>query len=233
MRTLNVILALSFVAVLGTANSASAQRLSVGTRLGVAISDFGGDFGDLAETDSRTAFTMSGVFGWNFSRLFAFQPEIAYVLKGATDDIPNDIADVTLDLRYLELQLPLVLTIPIAESGFRPRLYSGPAVALELSCEVEVDDGVFTVITDCDERFDTEFGFQVAFTETKALDIGWLFGGGFDLAAGPGALTGDLRYNVGLTDINDFPGDFGEEMSIKNRALQLLLGYVLYFGGPR
>lgn len=127
----------------------------------------------------------------------------------------------------LELQVPIVLRIPTG-GPVVPRFYSGPAVAAQLACQSSASDGVATVTLDCDQVIPMEVGDIVNFTETKGIDFGWMFGGGIDLAAGPGALTFDVRYNLGLTDINDFPG---LDTTIKNRTLQLLTGYVLYFGG--
>jgi hypothetical protein len=45
--------------------------------------------------------------------------------------------------------------------------------------------------------------------------------------AGPGAITIDALYNLGLANMNDFPGD---PNTVKNRAIQILVGYGFRFG---
>ncbi|MGD2217978.1 MAG: hypothetical protein PVJ64_14570, partial [Gemmatimonadales bacterium] len=57
------------------------------------------------------------------------------------------------------------------------------------------------------------------FRETKTIDVGILFGGGLDIGIASGALTVDVRYNLGLVDVDE------SDATLKNRAFQVLLGY--------
>lgn len=59
------------------------------------------------------------------------------------------------------------------------------------------------------------------FTATASIDLGLLFGAGIDVRLGPGMISGDVRYDLGLTDIIEGGGS-----SVKNRAIEILLGYV-------
>lgn len=211
---------------LSPATSAFAQRHSMGVRLGATIASFGGEVQEILDLDSRVGFVGGFAFRYNFGRLGGVQPEILYVVKGATDRIEG--FDVQVRIKYLELQLPVVLMIPVSGS-VRPRVYAGPSVARELSCRVPLDDGFARLTFACDELLDLGGGGTgVAFTETKGLDFGVVFGGGMDVGAGPGAVTLDVRYDVGITNLNDLPG---VDDSLHNRALELLAGYSFYFGG--
>jgi hypothetical protein len=77
----------------------------------------------------------------------------------------------------------------------------------------------------CGEERD-QFVLQPGFTSTKSLDFGLVFGAGIDVGIGKGAITGDFRFDLGLTDLQDGTGG-----SIKNRAFEILLGYAHYFSG--
>ncbi len=55
--------------------------------------------------------------------------------------------------------------------------------------------------------------------QTEAIDIGILLGGGLDIRIGGGALTADVRYNLGLIDIDE------SDATSRNRAFQVLPGY--------
>jgi hypothetical protein len=48
-----------------------------------------------------------------------------------------------------------------------------------------------------------------------------VFGVGVELGSGPGAFLADLRYDYGIADINDT----GDNISKKNRSIQLSFGY--------
>lgn len=58
----------------------------------------------------------------------------------------------------------------------------------------------------------------VEFPEASNLDFGLLLGVGLDIALGGAVISGDVRYDLGLRDI-------AEGRSLRNRALQLLVGY--------
>jgi hypothetical protein len=56
------------------------------------------------------------------------------------------------------------------------------------------------------------------------FDFGLQFGGGLSVGVGPGALIGDVRYGLGLTDLYD-------EDKSKNRAFAFTLGYAIPLTG--
>ncbi len=64
---------------------------------------------------------------------------------------------------------------------------------------------------------------------TNSTDYGILFGGGIDIPAGPGAITFDVLYNLGLGDIaKEDPTD--PKVKVTNRNIQVLAGYGFRFG---
>ena len=72
-----------------------------------------------------------------------------------------------------------------------------------------------------------QFGFVAGGGEIKrylkSMDIGLGFGGAYELPTG---LFFDARYNVGLTDLNDFPAGSGVEgFKITQNSFHIGLGY--------
>jgi len=220
-----------------------AQGQGVGGRIGPTFTTFGGD----ADPDSKTGFIVGGFFIYSFSELVSVYPELSYVRKGASSSggvgvFINDrgeLVEVTLEhtsnLDYAELQVPITLTIPARWIGVR--VYAGPTVALELNCSAELrfETKTFspagtslgvessTVSGACEDE--SPLGGPM-FISTKSLDFGLVFGAGLDVGIGKGSIIGDFRFDLGLTDIRDGTGG-----SVKNRAFEILLGYVHYFSG--
>lgn len=204
-----------------------AQRNSVGLRLGLTQTRFGGDLAETLDLGGRGGFIAGAAAQFRFGPIFGFQPELLYVVKGGgTEEVDLDI-DVS--VKYVALQIPLVVMIPVAGS-LQPRIYAGPSVAWEQSCQLALEDPEVKLTFDCDQELDLpDFGTVVVFTETKSPDVGLVFGGGLDVRAGPGAVTFDVRYELGFTDINNLPG---QSPSLFNRAIEMLVGYSVYFGSP-
>ena len=217
---------------------AFSQNVGGGGRIGPAFTTFGGE----QDTDWKTGFTVGGFFSYNLSEVIGVRPELSYVRKGASwppvgviqGPIEIVTLETTVDLDYLELQVPVTLMTPAHRSGVRARVYAGPTVALELNCGAEwrfegeapslgVESS--TLRGRCEDE--SPFGERL-FTSTKSLDFGLLVGAGIDVAIGNGAITGDLRYGLGLTNINEGNRNERPFGSIKNRAFEILLGYLHY-----
>lgn len=196
-----------------------AQNLSAGGKAGITFSDIGGDFEEIigTSTDLKTGFAVGGFLGVDLHRLFRLQGEAQYVQKGAEADL--DGVSGKFKLAYLEILVPATLLIPVEGGAVTPRVYAGPSVAFELSCKVTAEEGGVSLDVDCDS--------DEIEAPTKSVDVGVFFGGGIDINVGPGAITIDALYNLGLTDINDFPDD---PLSVKNRNIQIMAGYGVRFG---
>lgn len=210
-----------FVAVAlaaGVAGPLAAQDWYLGVEGGLNVSDISVE-DDETELDSETGLRIGGVLRRDFgpSGLFGIQTGVAYSQKGASEEEGG--VELAIELDYVEV--PLLLTVNAAPgSAVRPRAYAGPQVAFEASCSLVGSDGATTVDVDCDSTEFEEIGF-----ETKSTDFSLLFGGGLDVAAGPGVLTFDGRYDLGLSNINDSPGS--DQLEAKNRNIQISAGYAV------
>ena len=199
---------------------AFAQNLTAGVKAGIDFADLGGDFEDLIETttDLKTGFSVGGFLGIDLHRLFRLQGELQYVQKGAKATLAGN--EAKFHVNYIEVLVPLTLMIPV-EGSVAPRLYVGPSLAFELDCKVKGEIEGQSVEFACDSD---EIG-----APTNTTDYGILFGGGIDIAAGPGALTLDVLYNLGLGDIaKEDPTD--PVVKVRNNTIQILVGYGFRFG---
>jgi hypothetical protein len=77
----------------------------------------------------------------------------------------------------------------------------------------------------CDEELDLGQGRLPLFGNTKSIDFGVVFGFGADFSAWGGAISTQIRFDLGLSDISEDP-----EFVIKNRALGFMVAYLHYFG---
>jgi hypothetical protein len=208
--------------VLG-ATQLRAQEITVGIKGGINIADLeiddpsGGE-----ETDTRTVFGVGAYAEFGIGDVFAIQPEVLYAPKGATDQgevaEPEEAVELTFKLNYIEVPLLLKARIPVKNSAVTPSLYVGPVVAFETKCEVEATNASLSVSASCDTI--GEFGEENI--ETKSVDFGIALGAGLAIPVGPVVLVGDVRYTLGLTDINDTAAL--DEVNIKNRVWSFSVG---------
>lgn len=200
------------------AGPALAQNLRVGGKFGIAFADLGGDVDD---TSMKTGFSAGAFFAADLGTMFRLGIDAQYVQKGAKADDTGDVGldELEIKLDYFEFLVPFSVLVP-TESSFTPRFFAGPAIAIETSCKLAATVEGVDVDIDCDDQ---DIGLL-----TKSVDFGLFFGLGADVALGQGALTFDLLYNLGLSDINDVAG---LDESIKNKNIQLTIGYAFMFGG--
>jgi hypothetical protein len=191
------------VAVLA-APAAAQSNMSAGIQGGISLANLGGDLDGL---DSRFGFAGGAFVAMDLHEYFRVQLQGQYVQKGAKD---SDF-DETIKIDYIEIMVPLTLTIPIENSPIEPRLYAGPEFGFNVTCE-------FTngFSEDCKDI-------------TKSTDYGIFFGGGADFMVGSGAIMLDVWYDLGLANVNDDVD--ADEFSVKNKAFQAMLGYRFFFGG--
>jgi hypothetical protein len=183
-------------------------QMQIGPKAGLNIANLVGD--DVEEfhlgEDSKTGFTGGIFFMYQFSNLFAIQPEVYYTMKGSTREIDN--VQLTFSVDYIEVPVLLKLIIPVEGSNIRPSIFAGPSVGFNTTAKFKIEaDGE-------SEEEDVE--------DVKSTEFGLVFGGGVGFMIGKNELGFDIRYILGLTtlDDSDFDGD------IKNTVIN----FNIYFG---
>ncbi len=159
---------------------AAAQGITVGLKGGVN----GSSLSDLDDTESRAGYVAGAYAQFGLSRSVFLQPELLYASRRVRGTSDGDTAELKTDFADLAALLGLRL-IPGAISPF---VYGGPILSFETRCRIEAESGLSA--TDCPD-------FQL---DTNATQTSLAFGGGVDLALGALILTGDLRYQLGLSE---------------------------------
>lgn len=221
MRYVTTLLAIAGLIALAPAH-AGAQHATLGVKGGLNVANLSVDDPSDSDSgfDSQTDF-LAGVFAqFTIGSVFAFQPEVLYSQRGAKsrDDDPA----TKLNLNYIQLPLLLMARLGSRESPIVPTLYAGPQVSFEMRCQVTGESEGVSLGLDCDDPLlDGEL-------QTKKTEYGLVFGGGFEFLYSRLTVHLDVRYNLGLTNLNDSSN--ASEVSVKSRVWSFMLGFGVPIG---
>jgi opacity protein-like surface antigen len=208
-RLLLVTLMLTFAAV----SSANAQ-ISIGAKGGINVANFsvtenGGE--PELPYDSRTGLLFGATVGVTVTPWLTVQLEGRYSQKG-TKQTDNDVI-VSLNLWYVDVPLVAKAYIPTNGSPVMPYLYVGGFMGFETGCGVTASGAV-----------SLDLSCETADVGRQTNDYGVVFGGGTDVRLGPGAVTLDIEYSLGLRNLAEDPNT-GEAHS---RVFAFAAGYKLF-----
>jgi hypothetical protein len=175
-----------------------------GVKLGLNLAKFTGADADNEKMLTGVAF--GGFITYSFNDLFAIQPEVYYTMKGSKTTVTylNTDYDVTNKFNYIEI--PVLFRVQLAGgTSFKPNFYAGPELGILMSAKSKVKGGSEIDLKD----------------DVKSTDIGIIGGVGAEYPMGSGKLLLDIRYDAGLSKLDDTPakGDY------KNSAITILVGY--------
>jgi len=210
-RRYSVLTAL-LVVFTAAASEVSAQGPVLGAKLGASWSNFSIDTDEVFEQSKLTSLMGGGFIRFDLGRI-GLQPELMVVTKGS--EVEDSEADVKLKLDYVEV--PVLLYVPLMQSGVSPYLIGGPAVAFEIGCNAEAAEGGVEVSVECDGG---DF-----LPDRKKVDLGAIAGAGISLPMGPGAALVEGRYTFGFSKITE-----DVDGSAKNRSLGVMVGYSIPLG---
>jgi len=204
-----ILVALLAVSLFVLPSTGLAGGLSVGPKLGVNYADVTGS--DAKDNKAKIGVAIGGVLAYSFSDLISVQPELLYTMKGNLDE-----DDKAINLNYLEI--PILAKFSFLTGDVRPIAFIGPAVGILLSADY---DGKTEVSTP---------GGTIKMTDlVNSTDIGIVLGAGAEIGKlGPGKLTADVRYEMGLTTIasDKWKNSKGDTADIKNSVISLMVGYL-------
>lgn len=204
-------------------------QLEVGLKLGVNMANQASDV---------EGFESSGTTGLYFgvpvrialSDNLVVQPEIAYMQKGSgldyTFEVPGFLTSETTGKSILNyVEIPIMVQYLLGSGDIKPYVTAGPSIGLGMGYKSSgtsktTTTDIFTgVETTVEEDFDDSGSFEDAGLSGIDFSIG--FGGGVIAAMGPGSLSLNLLYNLGLANIYD-DKDLG---TLNNRGLLINVGY--------
>ena len=149
--------------------------------------------------------------GWQIKPWFAVHIEPDFTFKGA--DIEGaSFGDLPASFNLTYVEFPLLAKFKyVMSSNSRGELFGtvGPS---------------FAIATHAEARYageDTNFNKEV-----KDFDLGLSLGAGYDISAGPGVATLEVRYVFGLLDVFEESAPRQEVTGdLENGSLQLMVGW--------
>ena len=148
---------------------------------------------------------------------FSLQPELLFIQKGERFDERG--VETKSALNYLEL--PVLAKVSFGSESIKGYVNAGPSLALGLTGKYKIEGGENADETDI--RFGDSANDGRRYLDNR-FDFGLQFGGGGSFGLGPGSIVADIRYGLGLTDLND-------EDKAKNRTFAFTLGYAIPLRG--
>ena len=158
------------------------------------------------DSDGRTSFNFGAFAEFGVADQLTIRPELYYSAQGANTDlvIINGLIDFETTWRVNYLNLPILGKYEVIEGL---GLMTGPQFGFLLKSEAETDTPIGDIESDTKD-------------DTEGLDFSWVFGAVYRLDMG---LEVGLRYNLGLSNIND--SFFESDEEIRNRVFQITVGY--------
>ncbi len=156
--------------------------------------------------------TSQGIFLiYPLSDTLSLQADLLYIKKGHQAESDSFSFDATYKIVTDYVELPLLIKYSVKDNI---RIIAGPAIALKVKSEFmlqgETPEGDFAEGQFADDEMkNTDF--------SAVLGAQYLFGNNF---------LGDIRYEMGLTNIVDTPEGEGGPDSIKTRAFTFSIGYI-------
>ncbi|MFD0766325.1 porin family protein [Mucilaginibacter lutimaris] len=178
------------VAIIFMAAISARAQFSLGAKAGVNFSKISTD----NVSESTVAGYQAGLFARFGSSLY-LQPELYVASSGGKFDFNNNGGTVTTNgkVRFTSLNVPLLIGKGFGGDNLNIRVMAGP---------------VYSYLMDKNQNFgDNVSGADNDFGNYKKSTLGYQVGGGIDV----GHITADLRYEGGLTKINE---NYGQRQNI-------------------
>ena len=149
-----------------------------------------------------TKFGLGGIMIYPLSEVLSLQVEAMYLLKGSKAEIDffGEVFDVKLNLAYLSV--PVMGRYNLGSEDTSPYIVVGPEFGFLLSAKVKVSG-------EPEEDIKDDF---------KSLDLGLNIGAGVSMNMGATPMFGEVRYSLGLSDIDD------DDNTTKTTGIQLFVG---------
>lgn len=189
--------------------SATIAHSQIGVRAGVNIATLNYDPDDFIGD-------ISPIIGLNIGLLMelpvtdriSLQPELHFIQKGDKEEYDDFFGSGSITTRINYLELAVMGKFTLADIGNDGGLYVGltPFLGYALSGEFKFEEDGFSETEDID------------FDEISRMD----FGIGLGAGASFGNLFVDVRYNLGLSNLNDTDIDF----DINTRGILIGVGYM-------
>ena len=170
-------------------SDAQAQGITLGVQGGYNYSQFSDIPTDVDEVGNKGGLVAGAFLDIQFHKMLFLGVEGMYA------EYKSDITDTdgTIAFKQAYIEVPAYLGVRLLTGMLQPVLYAGASVAFETTCDLSFES-LSESCTDLD-------------IPTKSSIWSAVFGGGLDVALGAIRLNGDIRYNLGLTEVLDEEGE--------------------------
>lgn len=205
---------------LAPAGKAAAQeRAAVGAEAGYSRADLIGKDSDVVESRQGA---LTGVYlHLPLSRVVSVRPELLFSLRGGRTLVriagTDDLGEIDLELAYLEL--PLLARMVLPRGRFRPAVFGGPSVALQIGCDLLFITADTTSRSTCgQEQRDSLPRKLVGVEQVREWDLAWVAGAAMEMHLPRTTLSLQGRYSAGFRSVLQGGVD------LRNRGLAVLFG---------
>jgi hypothetical protein len=152
-----------------------------------------------------TAFTAGIPLVFKISDKFSIQPEINYVSKGA--DFGQNLGFISYDIKYKinYIEIPVLAKLSLHDKKFDFNLLAGPSIAYGLKAKIHSELKSLFGNNTTDSTLDFKKNYL------NRTDVCLNFGAGFSYPLGVQTIFLDIRYQVGLSNLDtyDAPANSG------------------------
>jgi hypothetical protein len=199
------------ICLMAVAGDAGAQeRSAFGAQVGYSRADLTGEASDLVESRQGA---ITGVYlHLPVNPVVSVRPELLFSLKGgrtvALISGTSTLADIDIELAYLELPVLARLTLP--GGRVRPAIFGGPSAGVQIGCDV-----LFTFSPDSTSRMTCG---QDDVSQVRQWDLGWIAGAAIEMHLPRTTLALQGRYSAGFRSILE------GNVELRNRGIAVLFG---------
>jgi hypothetical protein len=224
--------AIACVVCVMMSTAASAAGITFGVKAGLYSANTTEVPAGWGDTSFKSGFVGGAYLNYGFDDNFSFQPEVLYTQKGLNGSITRGPFASSFTANYNYVEIPLLARYKMAtRSSFIPYLVVGPCLGINVSADLDMESR--NPMTHKLATGSIDYSKVMNTTEFT-----WIFGVGFGLGLGPGEVTFDARFDLGLskvykggTVIGEFNGEDYQDTvypgTSKNIGFALLLGYTL------
>ena len=199
-------------------------QTAIGGKIGLNLATYIGDTDEsFMDKGSVLGFQIGGVIELGITDRFSIQPELVYIRKGVSDeftlDVLGDVAMTESDFKLNYIELPILGKLKFgAPESTNFFVTAGPTFGYATGGEIDTEitfEGE-TMESSDDIEFSDNDGF-------RRFELGAAVGAGINIPSGSGNFFGEIRYAIGITNLND---DDTADLSLRNSAIGLSVGYL-------
>lgn len=202
-----LVFAVALLLVAFVPRPAAAVDFDLGVKGGLSMASY--KWSDDTSASKSLTGPVFGVFAaFNFSKTLAIQPEVYWLTLGGKDinEESVDVYEYRMLLNYIHV--PVLAKVHLIKEGkYRPVVFAGPAVGFLMTAKQK-----FYLNGVLEDDMDIK-------PFLKSTNFSAVFGAGLEVAMNKLMLALDVRYDMGLTDINNKGTD-----ALKLKALMFMLG---------